>query len=204
MTTSSLFLPSALRQASRLVLCSLALSAVALPQVFAQAKPVSAPSAAQSAVSSSAAAASAAVSLGSTIALRGFTFEGKPFTLAAEKGKVVVVLFWSTKSAISRDNMPELRANYEGWRAKGFQLVTVSMDESSDGPMNYDKLIQLTIPVKQQFPQLWRGDKAYSDNLGVVSTVPTAFLIGRDGKLVKRFVGRMKGDDWDAIAELVL
>lgn len=182
---------------ARVALMALALGAAALPQAWAQAK-------AAASKPLAAASTAAAERLPSIVELRGFTFEGRPFTLNTEKGKVVLVLFWSTKSAVSRDNMPELRANYEGWRAKGFQLVTVSVDERSDDAMNYDKLIQLTIPVKQQFPQLWRGDKGYSDNLGTVNAVPTAFLIGRDGKLVKRFTGRMKNDDWDAIAELVL
>jgi glutathione peroxidase-family protein len=197
MTTSFVSFPYAVRAALKVV-SVLAICSAALPQAWAQAKP------AASAAKPTTAASASAERLPSTIALRGFTLEGKPFTLDSEKGKVVLVLFWSTKSPISRDNMPELRANYEGWRSKGFQLVAVSVDERSDDAMNYDKLIQLTVPVKQQFPNLWRGDKAYSDNLGTIAAVPTAYLIGRDGKLVKRFTGRMKGDDWDAIAELVL
>ncbi|RYG07515.1 MAG: TlpA family protein disulfide reductase, partial [Burkholderiales bacterium] len=41
--------------------------------------------------------------------VEGRTIEGQPFKLAALKGKVVLVMFWSTGCAVCRDKMPELR-----------------------------------------------------------------------------------------------
>ncbi len=60
--------------------------------------------------------------------LQGKTLAGAPFSLAALRGKVVLVLFWSTDCAVCRDKMPELRANAQGWRGKPFELVTISVD----------------------------------------------------------------------------
>jgi len=45
--------------------------------------------------------------------VQGTTFQGKPFNLASLKGKVVLLMFWSTDCAVCRDKMPELRLNYE-------------------------------------------------------------------------------------------
>jgi thiol-disulfide isomerase/thioredoxin len=43
--------------------------------------------------------------------IEGKTIEGAPFKLSSLKGKVVLVMFWSTGCAVCRDKMPELRNN---------------------------------------------------------------------------------------------
>ena len=42
-------------------------------------------------------------------AIEGKTIDGKPFQLSMLKGKVVLIMFWSTECAVCRDKMPELR-----------------------------------------------------------------------------------------------
>ena len=60
--------------------------------------------------------------------IEGKTIDGSPFSLATLKGKVVLVMFWSTGCAVCRDKMPELRNNYEGWAGKPFELVAINTD----------------------------------------------------------------------------
>ena len=127
--------------------------------------------------------------------LKGTTFDGKPYNLEMDRGKVILVMLSSSRSAIARDKQPELRANFEGWRTKGFQLVAISTDESAKDAAEYDKLIQITVPPTQQFPRLWRGGAGYTDNLGIMSDTFNAVLINREGKITKRFSGRISGDD---------
>jgi cytochrome c biogenesis protein CcmG, thiol:disulfide interchange protein DsbE len=136
--------------------------------------------------------------------LKGMSLDSKPFTLEQELGKVVMVTFWATWCPTCRAEMPELRANYEGWRSKGFNLVTVSIDDSMRDIEQYDKLIQQTVPVKQQFPRLWRGQPGLVDNFGRVRGTPTHFLLNKKGELVQRYQGRLKPQVWDDIAALVL
>jgi glutathione peroxidase-family protein len=136
--------------------------------------------------------------------LQGSTFDGKPYNIDMDRGKVILVILSSSKSAIGRDKQPELRANFQDWRTKGFQLVAISTDESAKDAAEYDKLIQLTVPPTQQFPRLWRGSQSYADNFGVLGDSFNAVLINREGKIFKRYSGRISGDDWDAMAELVL
>ena len=69
----------------------------------------------------------------STAAVAGTTFDGKPFQLSSLKGKVVLVMFWSTDCAVCRDKMPELRQNYQGWAGKPFEMVLVSTDRKMKG-----------------------------------------------------------------------
>lgn len=139
-----------------------------------------------------------------TFQLSGQTLDAKPYDLAQEQGKAILVFFWSTDCAVCRDKMPELRNNYSAWRDKGFQLVAVSLDKNLADVQSYDRILSHTVPMKQQFPSLWRADPAHRDSFGSVTKAPTSFLLNREGKLVKEFRGRIAPELWDDIAELVL
>jgi thiol-disulfide isomerase/thioredoxin len=136
-------------------------------------------------------------------AVEGRTVEGKPFQLSSLKGKVVLVMLWSTGCAVCRDKMPELRQNYEGWAGKPFELVLVSVDSRRQDLDDYEKIISRTVPVKQRFVQLWAGEAGYRDNLGRPAQLPAAWLLDKSGKVVERYSGRIPAEAWDRIADLL-
>ena len=136
--------------------------------------------------------------------LVGQTVDGKPYDLAREKGKVVMVFFWSTGCAVCRDKMPELRANYEAWRDKAFQIVAVSLDKTLEDLQAYDRVLSGVVPPGQRFPWVWRGAAGHRDSFGPVTQTPTSFLLDRKGVAVKLMRGRIAPELWDDIAELVL
>ncbi len=150
-----------------------------------------------------ASAAAAGPALGAVQTLQGRTLEGKPFSLAALKGKVVLVLFWSTDCAVCRDKMPELRENYAGWSGKPFELVTISVDRHKQDPAEYEKIIQHVVPLKQRFVHLWAGEPGYADSFGKPVQLPQSYLLDKAGKLVERYSGRIPPEAWDRIAELL-
>ena len=131
------------------------------------------------------------------------TVEGKPFRLSSLKGKVVLLLYWSTSCAVCRDKMPELRTNYEGWTGKPFELVAVNTDTRKQDMQDYENIISRTVPLRQRFVQLWAGDSSYSDNLGKHGQLPAGYLIDKSGKIVERYVGRIPPEAWDRIADLL-
>ena len=147
--------------------------------------------------------ASVAASAISLPALEGKTIDGKPFKLSMLKGKVVLVIFWSTSCAVCRDKMPELRENYAGWNGKPFELVAVNTDARGQDFMDYERIIASTVPAKQRFVQLWTGESGYLDSFGKHGQLPDAFLIDKTGKLVERYVGRIPPETWDRIADLL-
>lgn len=136
--------------------------------------------------------------------LSGKTLDGRAYDLQQERGKAVLVFFWSTDCPVCRDKMPELRANYEAWRDKGFQLVAVSVDRSLAELKSYDSVVNRMVPPSQRFPLLWRGDLAHADNFGTVDHTPTSFILDRLGHEVKQVRGRIDPALWDDMAELVL
>jgi len=135
--------------------------------------------------------------------VQGTTFQGKPFKLASLKGKVVLLMFWSTDCAVCRDKMPELRLNYEGWKIQPFELVLVSLDRKKQDVDDYEKLIAHLVPAQQRFIQLWSGEPGYADNLGKPARLPMSYLIDKDGHVVERYTGRIPAEAWDKIADLL-
>ncbi len=135
--------------------------------------------------------------------LEGKTIDGTPFDLNMLKGKVVLVMFWSTGCAVCRDKMPELRNNYAGWAGKPFELVAVSTDARVQDLLDYERIITRTVPVKERFVQLWTGESGYKDNLGKHAMLPAAYLLDKNGKVIERYVGRIPPQAWDKIADLL-
>ena len=104
--------------------------------------------------------------------VEGRTVEGKPFQLSALKGKVVLLMYWSTGCAVCRDKMAELRQNYQGWAGKPFEMVLVSTDRRMKDLDEYEAIISRMVPLKQRFVQLWAGESGYRDNLGAQAQLP--------------------------------
>lgn len=140
---------------------------------------------------------------GASPVLRGSTLEGKAFDLQALRGKVVMVVFWSTDCAVCRDKMPELRANVKGWTGQPFELVSVSTDRLRSNAVNYQQLVNATVPVTQRFTTLWTGEPQYRDSFGSPGQLPAAFLLDKAGQLVEQYHGRIPPEAWDRIADLL-
>ena len=147
--------------------------------------------------------ASAAAPLVTLPQIDGKTIDGTPFKLSSLKGKVVLVMYWSTGCAVCRDKMPELRSNYEGWMGKPFELVAISTDSRVQDLLDYERIISRTVPIKQRFVQLWSGENDYKDNLGKHAQLPSAYLVDKTGKIVERYLGRIPAEAWDKIADLL-
>ena len=135
--------------------------------------------------------------------LRGRTLDGQAFDLARLRGKVVMVLFWSTDCAVCRDKMPELRANVKGWQGRPFELVSVSTDRQRSNAVTYQGLVNATVPTSQRFTSLWTGEAQYRDSFGAPGQLPAAFLLDKDGRLVEQYQGRIPPEAWDRIADLL-
>lgn len=135
--------------------------------------------------------------------LRGIDRQGHVFDLAGQRGRVVMVMFWSTACAVCRDKMPELRANRRGWQGQPFTLVGVNTDAGRRSFDEWEALVDLAVAPEMRFPQLWRGDPRHQDSFGNPGVLPATFLIDKQGRLAHRFQGRVPAEAWDRIADLL-
>jgi len=58
--------------------------------------------------------------------------DGSVFDLGALRGKVVVINFWATWCSPCRAEMPQLDAFYRRYRARGVELLGMSVDDAQD------------------------------------------------------------------------
>lgn len=135
--------------------------------------------------------------------LRGRTLDGQAFDLTRLRGKVVMVLFWSTDCAVCRDKMPELRANVKGWQGRPFELVSVSTDAARAAIEAHQRLVQLTVPASQRFTTLWAGEPGLQHSFGPPGQLPALFLLDKDGRVVESHHGRVPAQAWDRVADLL-
>lgn len=120
-----------------------------------------------------------------------FTLEdisGKSLSLSDVKGKVVVVDFWATWCAPCRMSIPELVDLQEKYKAKGLVIVGISVD---DEKVSKGELVAFKEKMRINYPILRANDKVYVDYFGRTSgfSIPTLFVIDREGKVRNRLVG---------------
>ncbi len=118
--------------------------------------------------------------------------EGAEVPLASLKGKVVLLNFWATWCEPCRSEIPVLISLQDKYASKGFTLLGASMDE--DGAKAVDPFIHETLfnvgghEKTMDYP-IVLGSDAITDKFGGLLGMPTSYLISRDGKIVKRYIG---------------
>jgi peroxiredoxin len=106
--------------------------------------------------------------------------DGKPLSVAAEKGKIVLIDFWATWCGPCVHELPNVLKVYQADHAKGFDIIGVSLDSDKD------KLTSFIKDKSMTWPQYFDGkgwENEISTKYGIVS-IPATFLIGKDGKII--------------------
>ena len=101
---------------------------------------------------------------------------GSNLRLKEQRGQVVLLNFWATWCGPCREEMPHLNRLYEKYRASGFVLLGVNVDEDARNAAGTSSKLGL------QFPVLLDTDKKVS-RLYQLSTMPSTVLIDRDGRV---------------------
>lgn len=104
------------------------------------------------------------------------TADGRNLRLGEQRGQVVMVNFWATWCGPCRVEMPHLNRLYEKYRASGFTLLGVNVDDDAA------KATGLADKLGLKFPVLLDSEKKVS-RLFDVSTMPSTWLIDRDGRI---------------------
>jgi peroxiredoxin len=106
---------------------------------------------------------------------------GRNVRLSELRGQVVLVNFWASWCSPCRQELPLLNKLYDQYRAAGFMLLAVNVDDSRKDAEAMRKRLGL------RFPTLFDGAKKVAKLYGV-DTMPATLLIDRDGRV--RYVHR--------------
>jgi len=101
--------------------------------------------------------------------------EGKPWSLQALHGKVVLVNFWATWCPPCRKEMPDLDKLYQEFKDQGLLILAIS-DEEMSKVQPFIAEHHYTYPIL-----LDPGSKVHK--LFVVEGIPKSFVYDRNGKL---------------------
>ncbi|MHB1083491.1 MAG: TlpA family protein disulfide reductase [Thiobacillus sp.] len=109
---------------------------------------------------------------------------GQVLTSESLKGKVVLVNFWATWCPYCRKEKPVIDAFWQDYRDKGFEVVSISIDDTPE---------QIST---------WMKDKGYAfmaaptnasvaTAFGNVSSVPTSFVVDAEGHIRHKVAGQL-------------
>ena len=120
---------------------------------------------------------------------------GDKISTQSLRGKVVMVNFWATSCVTCVKEMPQMVETYNKYKAQGLEFVAVAMQYD---PPNY----VLNFTETRQLPFKVAIDSAgdIARQFGDVSLTPTTFVIDKQGRIIKQYVGE---PDFPALHKLI-
>ena len=113
---------------------------------------------------------------------------GAPLALESARGQVVFLNFWATWCKPCEDEMPAMERLHRALGPKGLAMWAVSVDDRLEPVAEFGERLGLT------FPLLHDPDKVVAERYDA-RRFPESWIVGRDGRLVARFIGPR---DWDS------
>lgn len=123
---------------------------------------------------------------------------GQKLTTQQLKGKVYLVNFWATDCTTCMKEMPTMVRTYNQFKDRGLEFVAVAM--KYDPPMyvtNYAQTRNLPFKVAMD-------DGSAAQQFGNVQLTPTTFVVDRQGRILKRYVGEPSYAELDKLLESAL
>jgi len=119
---------------------------------------------------------------GKPLVLNGPGIEGPALDIRSYRGKTVLVVFWSSEYRVCEEDLPQLRALYQEYRARGFEILGVCLDSQKETVKPFLTQHRMTWA---QIYQPGGLNAPAAMNYGIVS-LPTMFLVNTEGVVVSR------------------
>jgi thiol-disulfide isomerase/thioredoxin len=133
--------------------------------------------------------------------------QGKDVSLASLKGKVVIVNFWATWCEPCQVEIPWMIDLQQKNAGKGFTILGAAMDD--EGKSVVEPYVQKTEfdvdgqTTTMNYP-IVLGNDDLADKFGGLLGLPTTYVITREGKIAKRYIGLATESDLDKLIQSLL
>lgn len=112
--------------------------------------------------------------------------DGRTFKLADYTGKVLLVNLWATWCGPCRLEIPELVKLHKRFKSRGVEIVGLSTEDPNYAAESVRNFIR---DFKVRYRIGWSLPDVTTTLMQGRDAVPQSFVISRDGRIVKRFVG---------------
>lgn len=120
---------------------------------------------------------------------------GESFNTSDLRGKVVLVNFWGTYCTPCIKEMPKVVDAHRKFGPRGYETVAVSTRH--DNPQRVARFVsEQSLPFRIALD----SQGVVAKEFGNVRITPTVFLLGKDGRILRRYVGE---PNWTEIHETV-
>ncbi|MFN0316591.1 MAG: TlpA disulfide reductase family protein [Burkholderiales bacterium] len=129
-------------------------------------------------------------------AAQGFVLkgsDGQELRLADFKGKWVVVNFWAPWCPPCLEEIPDLVDAYDARKDKDLVVIGVAMDYEEK-----KEVLRLAESLMVSYP-IVLDQRAVKTHFGVIKGLPTTWIYDPNGKLAKKFAGRISARQLAAI-----
>ncbi len=123
---------------------------------------------------------------------------GKNIKLSDFKGKVVFLNFWATWCPPCRREIPGFIKLVNKYGKDGFIVLGVAVD-----PREFDKVKPFAEKIGINYPVVY-DKKGVSQLYGGIRSIPTTFVINRQGKVVGQIVGSRPEQTFEGIIKSLL
>lgn len=113
-------------------------------------------------------------------------------SLVDYRGKVVMVNFWATWCGPCKREIPDFIEMQENFREDGFEILGVSLDQPGEEAMVAQFVKQNGINYDVLY-----GNGEIAQLYGGVRSIPTTFLVDREGNIVSSKVGLQSKAAWE-------
>ena len=120
-------------------------------------------------------------------------------SLSDYKGKVVMLNFWATWCGPCKREIPDFIEMQEAYRDQGFEILGVSLDD----PNARDAVAAFVKSQGINYDIVY-GNGEVAQAYGGVRSIPTTFLIDREGNVVSSKVGLTPKAQWESAIEALL
>jgi WD40 repeat protein/peroxiredoxin len=136
--------------------------------------------------------------VGKEMEFQGHRLDGTPFDSSVCQGKVVLVDFWTAWCPYCWPEITNARRNYRLYHDRGFEVVAVNLDQDRQKLDEFLRKDPLPWVVLHTDGAGWNHPLAAHYG---ISSVPTMFLVGQDGKVVST---QVRGRQLDQLLERLL